>query len=379
MFTLFQAIFLICSITSLSPVQASGADRIHADFCEYNLMGGPFEVLDSGYVSIPWQLGIMKNFGAAKTAMDTIPIDKLQKISIATFNTAMKNRFDDPEKQEWQRKSVSAKILSIMPGIVVTQETPDLREFSFKYLKNIYIAIEAVGNDVNRRIGFLVRRDLPFDIEVQTHRTDLVPGSTYEQHIFTRDLPALIFRQAGDPTSKPLFILLGAHFKRGGGDLSKPMRGSRLIAKAESDRAAEIIAQYKAFYGNNITLILAGDLNGDFNQHPVFTALRTSVEMLNPMQTLAALPLNHRFTHVETDVKKDKHSFKKPITSEFDYILVNSSSFPFFSNPQVLHYYDSIGQLRAIPKRKSEIVDRDSDHLMVTLDYDFQKNIKPSP
>src|SRR5690606_8418215 len=143
------------------------------------------------------------------------------------------------KKPEWQMEGVARAIQEEKLDMVVLQEIEGmepLRQFNQKYLNNAYQEILIEGNDGRGiNIGFLVKKDLPLKIHVETHKdiTWLDSAQTGDaKKLFSRDVPVLhIRRLETSDLDPPDVILMGTHYKSQrdrGGDI-----GSAILREAQ--------------------------------------------------------------------------------------------------------------------------------------------------
>ena len=112
--------------------------------------------------------------------------------------------------------------------------------------------------------------------------------------LFSRDLPQRIVRAEG--SAKPLFIVFGTHFKSKRDRPGDPE--SRIVAKAQAERAAQVIEEARKEFGADVPLMLAGDFNGDVNKDDTFDALWKQAKLLNSLDLRQPpVPLSERVTH----------------------------------------------------------------------------------
>jgi len=233
------------------------------------------------------------------------PLESLDRLKVASYNLENFFRESDVEHQNQLlsarpgfRSSIAKprdKVLGIArnilradPDLLVVQEAGSLDALQMlsESLGNRYHPILIPGNDNqgSRHIGFLVKKDLPVDLTLESHRTI---------RAFARDLPALVIRPAGsDSGSKPLLIFMGTHYKAGG----KVTRSRRL---EESQKTVEVMTTYKTQYGENVNEIVAGDFNGAAKVGSEYEPLRKEGQLSDAFDVArTSTPPHERNTHV---------------------------------------------------------------------------------
>ena len=238
----------------------------------------------------------------------------------------------DPLKPEspkplWAVEGIARAILAENPDIVTVVEVEKnietLRRFSEAHLGGAYEAFMLPGNDPRGiNIGFLVKRDLPVEIVMETHVRDIwvnpdEPGLG-AQRLFSRDLPVLsVYARGFTQRGPPLLTLLGTHFKS-----KRPVPGDPLggrLRRAQVEGSVRIIDELHKRWGSQARIVFAGDFNGVIATEDEFQVLRGTA-MRDPFDILG-LPNT-------PDVRATQAYFPprgRPIYSQIDYALVSSS------------------------------------------------------
>jgi len=214
-----------------------------------------------------------------------------------------------------------------------------------------YASIFVEGNDWGRHIAFLVKKDLPLHVSLETHRSETWNNGNETKKLFSRDLPLLFLRT--DPSKPPTHILIGNH--------GKSMRGDRAttaeLRTAQYERAREIIEDYEKKYPQ-AAIIFAGDFNVD---------MRRSAKEIEPIEEsmvntfdLKKVPSEDRITHV---------SFYKGKTSQsqLDNFYVSENMAHQVVSVKVLPYLDEDGNPKDLPENYKERDENGSDHEAVEL------------
>lgn len=281
----------------------------------------------------------------------------------------LKRVTDRVAKEERQLREQAKAILESDLDVVVAQEIENVRaleDFNRDYLGGAYRALLIEGNDERGiDIAFLVKRDLPFELEHRTHKEELWRDPALggrERRLFSRDLPALILRAEGQP--QPLLVLLGAHLKSKRDRAGDPE--SETLRRAQVERTAEIVGRYKAEFGEDVPLMIAGDFNGDLNREAAFKPLwkagfANSLD-LGPSPT----PARDRVTHTYHPKGEPSHA------AQMDGLLVNGALKGLVRKSEVYRYRDADGSVRPIPRTFEERAKNPSDHFPLLATLEFQ-------
>lgn len=272
-----------------------------------------------------------------------------------------------------RRQKVAALILSILPDVISLQEIKDyerLEKYAANELKTLYRPFLVEGNDHGDHIGFLVRSDLPFHIEIESHRhlTWQDPRDGAVVPLFSRDLPALIFRRSdqmhGEAPSKPVLIVLGNHSK------SKGMgRNKRFYSKdhesnqrrtVQHETLAEIVARYQERFGEDMPILAAGDFNTDVRFAPEAAPIKTRlVDSFDVSNTRYGERVSYSF-----------HPRGRPsLWGQYDAIFMSPSLSPYLLRAQILRYMDEAGRIKPLPKSNEERNRNLSDHHPVIIEF----------
>jgi hypothetical protein len=159
---------------------------------------------------------------------------------------------------EWIIKIIEEK----NPDVITVQEVESLKalEEVAKRLGGKYRALLIEGNDARGiDVGFLVKVDLPLDIQLKTNK-DLMwldPTTGKNEKLFSRDLPVLEFRLKKEQVD-PSFVLVGNHAKSKRDRPNDP--NSVMWRSAQYEKAAEIVGGY---VDKGIRVLFGGDFNID--------------------------------------------------------------------------------------------------------------------
>jgi len=241
-----------------------------------------------------------------------------------------------------------------------------LAAFSDEFLDGAYDSYLIEGNDPRGiDIGFLVKSELPFEVEQRTHQDETWSDPTHggkPGRLFSRDFPSLIFRK--DKKSAPLMVVFGTHFKSKRDRDNDPE--SRILRKAQADRASEIVNSYEEEFGSHTPVFVAGDFNGEVSKEEEFTALKTEASLVDAFDLLAPpLPEKERFTHSYFPKKG------QPKRSQLDAVLLNRSAIEMFKHAKIIRYLDEKGQKIPVPQNYKDIKKQPSDHYPVQVEMDL--------
>lgn len=279
-------------------------------------------------------------------------------------------------KSPQQCKASARALLEIDADIIVLQEVENiatLRQFNSERLNDAYNSFLIEGNDDRGiDIGFLVKKELPFDIENRTHKNETWENPLYGGKLlplFSRDLPALIVRARGQ--ERPLFVLFGTHFKSKRSASPKDPE-SNFFRKAQVERAGEIIQRYQREFGPDTAILLAGDFNGSLHFEPAFESLWKAAGLLDSFDLLARPPpQEERMTHIYFPPGGAPAQFR-----QVDAILVSASLRASIKTAEVYRYKDEGGNKAKLPESYKEREKNPSDHYPVAVTLDFQSILK---
>lgn len=278
------------------------------------------------------------------------------------------------EKALSQRQEIAATIRRADPDIMVMQEVEDietLRTFVADFLDDSYHVMLLEGNDLRRiDIGFIVKKDLPFDYELYSHK-QLTMGEidgteqdfASDMPVFSRDLPILVVRTRGaDEDTKPVLVLGGTHFKSKRDRRRDPE--SQKLRSQQIQTAASILSGFIEQFSREVPTFLVGDFNTD---------LRTAVE-LDPLRDLGMRDSFDIATESRVDpedrITHTYHPKNLPtVRSQLDGILVfqpiGSEPLVEIQSAEVVPYLTESGLPKQIPGTQEERAKLPSDHRMV--------------
>ncbi|MFA6093308.1 MAG: hypothetical protein WCU88_10255 [Elusimicrobiota bacterium] len=335
------------------------------------------------------QAGAFLSQKNARPALAQRSLESIEELNIGTYNLlnlfqmvgkylqvqrgGLQQLKKPKAKEEQQRLEQGKAILDLKLDVLVVQEVENveaLEAFNRHFLGGAYRVFLIEGNDERGiDIGFLVKKDLPMEIEQRSHKgekwNDPVFGAG--SPIFSRDLTSLIFRAQGQV--RPLFIFFGGHFKS---KRDRPGdRESAVMRRAQMERAAEIMGRYRKEFGNDVPLMLAADFNGDLNAGSEFAAFWKKAGLINSLDLGdAPVPMKDRVTHTY-------HPGKGPVSAvQMDGVLVSASMRRLVARSGIYRYKNPDGSERPIPKTRKERDKNPSDHFPLWLKLKFQPLLK---
>jgi hypothetical protein len=281
----------------------------------------------------------------------------------------LKKISDAKPKPEWALRAEGKLILENDLDIVTLAEVEDvkaLQDFNDRFLDGKYRVFLIEGNDERGiDVAFLVKKDLPFEIEQRSHKEETwsdptLPGAP--RTLFSRDLTSLIVRAPGK--TQPLFVLFGTHYKSKRDRPGDPE--SNIERAAQVERTAEILERYKKEFGPDVKMMVAGDFNGAVADEAAYKPLYAAAGLTDsfdaaPVKSSAA----ERITHTYHPRGGPAHY------AQMDAILVSRSLRGTVQSAKVYRYKNPDGTERPLPKTYEERELNPSDHfpLIVTLDF----------
>lgn len=308
----------------------------------------------------------------------TRPFSAIKELRIGTYNVM--NTSTSKKKITLNRNTAPQQgkiILEENNDILFGQELSSLesaQELNREYIRGIYRPIVIDGNDIrNINITFFVKKDLPFDIEIQSHRQLQKTFFGKKIPVFSRDLPVVLLRPKGaSKTDPPFLILIGHHLKSKRDAWNDP--GSTKRREIEVTRSLEIKEKLENLYPK-VPILSIGDFNGDLRNDPDLEPLWKRGKLKD------SFDLATKFIPVEKRITHTFHPFKGPqINSQLDGILVSSAGQKpgIIRKAKIVGYFDNIGQKKQIPTTQQERDKNPSDHYMITTVWDFKKILESS-
>ena len=401
----FKPIFLLLVVAALAPIQPSLAGNdVISELVRISCKTTSRPTSQEPVLNLPKIKGAT-DWGPhvwVPAGRNTWPIDSIDTLTLGQYNLqelseyrgaefpSFQNRrtrfyFDpstggrlkhSPEfiKPTKKLRALAATITRENPDIAVVEEVENifvLQKFNEMYLGNQYKTILIPGNDQTKSIGFLVKTDLPFDLEVQSFKN--VGRVDKDKHLFTRDLPVMLVREAGSGRdSQPLFAVMGAHFKA----LQKDSLASIFRTRElEIGAAMKISGYYKTKFGAILPQFLLGDLNEDVNLSSRLAYLwkySGFKDVFNTIFPESSVPERMRVTHTAHP------SNRKAIRTQLDTIAGSRSvqHQELFLDAKVIPYLGHNGGEKPIPMNIEERDRNPSDHFMMIAQIDFAKLLR---
>lgn len=242
-----------------------------------------------------------------------------------------------------------------------------LAAFSEEFLAGAYDSYLIEGNDPRGiDVGFLVKSDLPFEIEQRTHQEEVWNDPTQDgkkSKVFSRDFPSLIFRQS--KKSAPLMVVFGTHFKSKRDRPRDPL--SKILRKAQVDRASEIVKEYEGEFGKHTPIFVAGDFNGVISKEKEFDSLKEVAHLTDAFDVVSP-PLSEEDRITHSYFPKEG----RPKWAQLDAVLANQPAAELIKEARVNRYTDHKGDEIPVPQSFEELrKTQPSDHYPVQVEMDL--------
>ncbi len=299
-------------------------------------------------------------------------LEDVQELRLGTYNTYNLLRSADGKYQKplYKQEGLARPIISNDLDIIVVEEVNDLAEmqqFSQFRLGDKYESILADSNDSRGiKIGYFIKRDLPFRIEVTTSKDmeAVYPATGEVTKIYSRDLPGLrVWSPEQSDNDEPLLSLFGTHFKSKRDKPGDPE--SRILRRIQNEISALVVEKEMNLYPQSVVMV-AGDFNGDVRVEPEFAPLKNILidlfDAANPPMTDAER-ITHSFHPKEGDTKY----------SQIDAFLLAPNAKPYIKKAFVHRYLDANGNIKTLPATWEERNANPSDHFPVIFHFDFKK------
>jgi hypothetical protein len=217
-------------------------------------------------------------------------------------------------------------------------------------------------------IAVLVKKDLPFDLEMQSYRNAKMHNERNggsEELVFSRDLPVLKVMKKG--SKEPLSLFMGVHLKSQRDAPNDP----RSVYKRTQQAAAvtRIYQDYRRMHPE-APVFLLGDFNAEIGA-PEFRPLWEAG--FKDSFDLAPNTPHDRITHSYHPNSGEN------IYGQLDAVVVaEGKAKGIIKSGEVVPYLDPDGNPKALPASKEERKENPSDHRMVNVVVDFRK-VKTRP
>jgi len=289
------------------------------------------------------------------------------------FNTGKTNKIREPIAKENHHLIEQGKILfEENNDIQFTQEVESLHAAQIlnqEHMQSMYRPILIGGNDVRGiNIALFFKRDLPFNIEIQSHRNLSGDYLGTDQLIFSRDLPVVLLRHKSTlKTDPPFLILMGEHLKSKRDALFDPE--SQIKRELEVRTSLKIKEKLEGTYPK-VPILTLGDFNGDLRSDEILAAYLKQGQMKDSFDLAKkSVPQKDRITHTY-------HPWSgATVKTQLDGILVSKAGQAdgLISEAKIIRYRDIHGNEKPIPETRTQRDDNPSDHFMVSTRWDFKK------
>ncbi len=264
-------------------------------------------------------------------------------------------------------RGIAAPILDVDPDIVILEEVDDMQTLTAfkenflgrqKYLGNLIEGNDTRGID----IGFLVKADLPLQLDMETHRdvTWMNPDTGMREKLFSRDLP-VVFVRRNKSEKVPALIVVGNH-ARSQRDRAHDVGGVK-IRTAQYLAAAEIIRGYMRRWPN-VPIVLGGDFNTELRNSREVLPLRS---ILRDSFDVAKVPMQARTTHTFHPEGGER------VLSQLDTIYVSPILAQSIRGAAVYRYRDGSGRELPLPRTFEERSLNPSDHYPVAIELSTER------
>lgn len=311
--------------------------------------------------------------------VQTRPLETVTQLKVMAYNVENLfmhlGKFERMSDEEFKRitdaevkpveelEGVAKAITESDPDMIVLEEVEGLaaiQRFSEDYLGNTYEAMSVDGNDERGiQIGFLVKRDLPLNITLESHKDATWEENGQTKKLFSRDAPALVVRRKTDSSdAMPVLVFIGVHGKsqrdRGNDKRSVQLR------TAQYEEVGRIIDGYQATYGKDVPLMVGGDFNIDVRTEDDVKAVRA--RLLDPFD-IKGIKGEARMTHTFHPRGGSTSSH------QLDAVFVSPSLKQSVEQVVVYRYKDENGNQKPLPNSFEERSQNPSDHfpVMVTI------------
>ena len=248
------------------------------------------------------------------------------------------------------------------PDVAVWEEVQDkaiMQEVQDKFGMRDYTPYALPSND-HFGIGMWVHKDLKVNVQYVSHKDVMWNDPTQggkSVPLFSRDVPALILTRPGE--IKPFLIVLGIHAKSKRDRDGDPE--SNMLRRAQFEGEENIIKEYEAQYGADVSLVAVGDHNTD---------VRTSSEV-EPIKPELIDGFDAAPDSLAVDDRGTQSFFprdRNPVYSQLDAVMFNRSSNLKPVMARIVRYKDAKGKPKPLPSSFKERELQPSDHQAVIVD-----------
>lgn len=281
-------------------------------------------------------------------------------------------------KPEEELRGVADTIRRTDSDILFLQEVeslPALEALVRDRLGGAYRIMMVDGNDERGiDIAVLVKKDLPFDLELQSYRNVEMKNQLRggrEELAFSRDLPVLTVRKKG--SREPIMDFVGTHFKSqrdAAGD-----DGSIYKRTEQAKAAAKIIGEVRARHPG-IPMVFLGDTNTDVRSAKELAPI-WNAGFRDALEATGKRP-EERITqtyHPRREGEKPGTWITEPtVYSQLDTVAIaEGNAKGIVKKAEVIPYLDASGKPKPPPDTYAQRKENPSDHRMVQVTLDFKK------
>jgi len=264
-------------------------------------------------------------------------------------------------------------LLRANSDIAVLEEIESLRAIeelaAHPRLGNRYRAVLIEGNDERGiDIAFLVKKDLPLDLEIRSHReVEHIASNGLKEKLFSRDAPVALIRPKGaDEESEPLMAIIGVHNKS-----QRNRSGDPLSYKKRRSQARELesmVRDLEKVHGADFPVMVTGDFNASFHVAPEYQEFRKNG--MTDAFDLMPRPPPHDERVTQFFFPRDGER----VASQMDVMALNRAAKEnqLVRDVKVIPYLDQEGHVLSWPRSFKERKTRPSDHHMVSGVFDFR-------
>jgi hypothetical protein len=320
----------------------------------------------------------------SKSLNDSVrKVDEIHSISSMQYNVEnlfnYQGKYGYDEQGKWVMQQppktkpearflrLKANIERANPDIMTWQEVENLQaadDFVNTYLDGKYRVILIEGNDSRGiDVAMLVKKDLPFDVVVQSHRELTDSGNK----VFSRDFVVAEFYLPNSKDSdEPLFKIMNTHNKSQRDSPGDPRSVKKRTAQVQ--KQAEI-ANQEAKEHPEVPAFIVGDLNADVRNAPEF-------------QPLWDIGYKDSFNVIKNTIPVDQRITQSyfppggaPVYNQLDGILAS----PVAQQKEVIKSVEIISDLNPdgtpmrLPRTFREREKQASDHRAIKMEIDFKK------
>lgn len=313
-------------------------------------------------------------------------------------------------EKDWQRLShasvpnkplkkalwLGQSLLSIDADFVMVNEVggaESLRNFSKYFLQDRYDSHVIEGNsDRGIDIGYLIKRDLPVNVELHTHKNRplnfiypherqsnayyerVAPEKTITTHYFSRDCAELRVYKGNASQPSLIFLLVHLKSKLDPGGIDSEGRERRA---AELKTLVEIYRDLRREFGQQIPVIVGGDFNGSIHKEKGEGEFQPLFEQTDLENVFYLLERNEQDSMTQIQFNR----VGQPLLLQIDYLLVSRELQRHIipEETYAFRYLSDLGVKMGLPQTFDQRLVLPSDHYPVVATFrDFLGIKKPA-